>query len=403
MQPRKRQSKGMVSVISTHDRLQLRFHYGGRRYYLTLGLADTQVNRKVAEAKAKLIESDIIYERFDPTLEKYKPQNALSVANTAAPLPVPKTSLLDLWEKYTQFQQAHLEETTIIRDYGKIEKRIRKFPKPYLEDAIAIQAHLLSEFAAETAKRTLKQLSACCNWAIRKKLISENPFKELAQEVKTKKASKVSRKPFSKECVAAIISAFEHNTYCSKYSPISHSYYAPYVKFLFHTGCRPEEAIALKWKHVEKNQIYICEAVATDVRIRKTTKTDTPRYFPINFPINEELRAIFEAVRPEHPDPNSLVFPARRGKELDTHNFLNRVWKPVVEKLVEAGKVKEYLPQYNCRHTFITLCLESGIISRRVADWCGTSVAVIEEHYAGAIAHIQVPSFGLTDQTTLED
>lgn len=142
----------------------------------------------------------------------------------------------------------HLEETTIIRDYSKIEKRIRKFPKPYLEDAIAIQAHLLTEFAAETAKRTLKQLSACCNWAMRKKLISENPFKELAQEVKTKKASKVSRKPFSKECVAAIISAFEYNTYCSKYSPIPHSYYAPYVKFLFHTGCRPEEAIALKWK-----------------------------------------------------------------------------------------------------------------------------------------------------------
>jgi integrase len=103
----------------------------------------------------------MIYERFDPTLEKYKPQTALSVTTTAAPLPVPKTSLLDLWKKYTQFQQAHLEETTIIRDYGKIEKRIRKFPKPYLEDAIAIQAHLLSEFAAETAKRTLKQLSAC--------------------------------------------------------------------------------------------------------------------------------------------------------------------------------------------------------------------------------------------------
>jgi integrase len=293
----------------------------------------------------------------------------------------------------------HLEETTIIRDYSKIEKRIRKFPKPYLEDAIAIQAHLLTEFAAETAKRTLKQLSACCNWAMRKKLISENPFKELAQEVKTKKASKVSRKPFSKECVAAIIAAFEYNTYCSKYSPIPHSYYAPYVKFLFHTGCRPKEAIALKWKHVEKNQIYICEAVATDVRIRKTTKTDTPRYFPIN----EELRAVFDAVRPENLDPNALVFPARGGKEIDTHNFLNRVWRPVMEKLVEAGKVKEYLPQYNCRHTFITLCLESGIISRRVADWCGTSVAVIEEHYAGAIAHIQVPPFGLTNQTTSEN
>ena len=58
-------------------------------------------------------------------------------------------------------------------------------------------------------------------------------------------------------------------------------------------------------------------------------------------------------------------------------------------------KVVVYLPQYNCRHTFITLCLEDGIPSRRVADWYGTSVQVIESNYAGAIADIQVPSFGL--------
>jgi len=90
-----------------------------------------------------------------------------------------------------------------------------------------------------------------------------------------------------------------------------------------------------------------------------------------------------------------LVFPAKNGKELDIHNFLNRVWRPILENLVKEGKVIEYLPQYNCRHTFITLCLEDGIPSRRVADWCGTSVQVIETNYAGAIADIQVPTFRL--------
>ncbi len=138
---------------------------------------------------------------------------------------------------------------------------------------------------------------------------------------------------------------------------------------------------ALKWRHVEKNRISFCEAMPTDIRILKDTKTHAPRYFPIN----EELRQLFEAVRPEDCRPDMLVFPGKNGKELHTHNFLNRVWKPIVERLVAAGKVRLYLPQYNCRHTFITLCLESGIPSRRVADWCGTSVAVIEEHYAGAI------------------
>lgn len=399
-QPKQRHNKGTVAIIVSNERLQLRFNYAGKRHYISLGLSDTVVNRKIAEAKAKLIESDIIYERLDLTLDKYKPQTALSVLTPVTPLSTPpQLSLFDLWQKYTDFQKEHLEETTIIRDYGKIEKRIKKFPKPYLDDAISIQAHLLSNYSAEVAKRTLKQLSACCNWAIRKKLVSENPFKELAQEIKSKRKSRVSRKPFSKECVAAIISAFDHNTYSSKFAPLPHSYYAPYVKFLFHKGCRPEEAIALKWKHIEKNRIYFCEAVATDVRIRKVTKTDKPRYFPIN----EELRSIFNTIRPEHCQPDHLVFPAKGGKEIDTHNFLNRVWRPIVQQLVKEGKVKEYLPQYNCRHTFITLCLEDGIPSRRVADWCGTSVQVIEEHYAGVIAHIQVPSFGLGQAESLSD
>jgi integrase len=65
--------------------------------------------------------------------------------------------------------------------------------------------------------------------------------------------------------------------------------------FLFYIGCRPTEAIALKWKHSEKNCIHFCEAVVTDVRIRKVTKTDELCYFPIN----QELRRIFDTIRPE--------------------------------------------------------------------------------------------------------
>ncbi|MEP0898541.1 MULTISPECIES: Arm DNA-binding domain-containing protein [Leptolyngbya] len=164
-QPKERHNKGSVAVLVSNDRLQLRFSYAGKRHYISLGLTDTIANRRVAEAKAKLIESDIVYERLDVTLEKYKPQSAMSVATPVTPIftPPPKTNLADLWEKYTEFQQEHLEKSTIVRDYGKIEKRIAKFPKPFLEDAIAVQSHLLSKYAAETAKRTLKQLSTCCD------------------------------------------------------------------------------------------------------------------------------------------------------------------------------------------------------------------------------------------------
>ncbi len=211
-------SKGSVRLKISNNRIQLVFTFAGKRHYLSTGLADTQANRKVAARKAALIEDDIFKEKFDPTLQKYKPQ---SVPTNVTPIftPIdepPKTSLLDLWTQYTEFQREHLEETTILRDYGKIEKRIRKFPKQFLEDAIDVQTYLLKNYSTEVTKRTLKQLSACCNWAMRKRLIAENPFKELAEEIKTKKTSRVSRKPFSRSCVAAIISAFENNTYSSK-------------------------------------------------------------------------------------------------------------------------------------------------------------------------------------------
>ena len=76
-----KKSKGTVSVQSFRGRLRLRLPrhvFGGEQKYLTLGLADTSDNRRIAEAKAKLIESDITLERFDSTLLKYQPPIYLS-------------------------------------------------------------------------------------------------------------------------------------------------------------------------------------------------------------------------------------------------------------------------------------------------------------------------------------
>jgi hypothetical protein len=142
-------TKGSVRLKISNNRIQLVFTVVGKRHYLSTGLADTPANRKVAARKAALIEDDIFKEKFDSTLQKYKPQ---SVPTTVTPIftptdEPPKTSLLDLWTRYTEFQREHLEETTILRDYGKIEKRIRKFPKQFLEDAIDVQTYLLKNYS----------------------------------------------------------------------------------------------------------------------------------------------------------------------------------------------------------------------------------------------------------------
>lgn len=81
----KKASKGSVQLRPINGRLQLRFRYGGKRHYLSLELADTPTNRKFAQAKASEIENDILYERFDQTLAKYKPPRALSLVDDSPP------------------------------------------------------------------------------------------------------------------------------------------------------------------------------------------------------------------------------------------------------------------------------------------------------------------------------
>jgi integrase len=67
-------SKGSVQIKSSNNRLQLVFSFGGKRHYLSTGYPDTSQYHKLAKMKASEIEKDILYERFDPTLEKYKPK-----------------------------------------------------------------------------------------------------------------------------------------------------------------------------------------------------------------------------------------------------------------------------------------------------------------------------------------
>lgn len=107
-----------------------------------------------------------------------------------------------------------------------------------------------------------------------------------------------SRNPFSAQERDAIMTAFENNTYSSKFAPVSHSYYAPYVRFLFMTGARPEEAIALKWKHISADclKIQFKEAMPSDTGILGETKTRKVR----TFPCNASLSAFLNSVKPEN-------------------------------------------------------------------------------------------------------
>jgi integrase len=112
-------SKGSVQIKVSNGRLQLVFSYAGKRHYLSTGLADTPTNQKLAARKAAIIEDDIFKERFDPTLEKYRPKSApppVDPSVVPTPMEMPKTCLIALWiqrisGKYTTIKSCRLVDS----------------------------------------------------------------------------------------------------------------------------------------------------------------------------------------------------------------------------------------------------------------------------------------------------
>lgn len=227
-------------------------------------------------------------------------------------------------------------------------------------------------------------------------MIDINPFAEMAAGIKLPKSEKNEEydiHPFTRQERDVIIQAFEEDKH--------YSYYAPLVKFLFYTGCRPSEAIALQWKHIGEKFITFKQAITISEKglaLQEGLKTQDQR----KFPINAQLQTILHSIRPESYQESEFVFRGKKGGIIDFGDFCNRAWRGyknrhgkmiegIVIRLVREGKVDEYRRPYQCRHTFITLCLESSIDCKDIAQWVGNSPEVIYRHYAGKCRNLQVP------------
>lgn len=372
-------SKGSVGIEAFQGRLRLRLPrqlYEGKQKYLTLGVADTPENRKLAEAKAKQIELDILAGYFDTSLEKYKPQTDSSSV-TSSKSSQSELPLNVLWERYTEYKAKTLSVTTINKDFKKTRNHIADLPTQKLTDAVLIRDALLSKLTPNATKRVLTQLKACCDWSMDSGLISNNPFNNMAQKVKSVvKDETDSINPFDRTEQEKIIAAFAKHRY--------YNHYTNYVKFLFMTGCRTSEAVGLTWEHIDERLTKITFREAVVEGKRKDTKTHKVR----RFPINKSLRELLLSIKPEDCKLDSPVFRSPKGGLIDAHNFLNRAWKTVLSEL----KI-QYRSQYNTRHTFITNCLEAGVSVVQVAKWVGNSPEIIMKHYAGIIRQVEVPEF----------
>ncbi|MEM9449062.1 MAG: DUF3596 domain-containing protein [Cyanobacteria bacterium P01_E01_bin.6] len=376
---RQRKSKGTVQIKNSNGRLQLVFSWQGERFYMSVGLPDTSLNRKGADRIAKQIELDFVSGNFDPSLDKYRPQSVMKVKEQdITPKTTPK--LKTLWEQYMEYKSPHVSPKTINGTYEPVVAHLKRCKTDGLQEPLKFRMELLQATTESQARRTLMQLSAACKWGMKHSMIEANPFEGMYKELTpTKPSPPVS---FSIEERDRIIEAFEND----KRPGMTYRHYAPFVKFLFWTGCRPCEAIGLRWKNVadDCSRVHFCESiveVSGRLERRYEDKTAVKRWFSCT----ERLQVLLKEIKPEQPEPDDLVFPSPKGKAMVESNFSDRAWSKILTKLGLGNKHGIKMTPYNCRDTFITLQATQGNSSTTIARWVGNSSKVIEERYLDKI------------------
>jgi integrase len=354
---------GSVKKSLYQQRIPLRSDQG-------IGVKITPVGIKYAEQQAKRLSADLVLSQFN--WDMWLGDRDKNAEEDSTPSVNLSVQLLSLWDQYAAFKAESLSQTTIGKDFRRIRNHIQDLATQELDNAIAIQDYLQSRVTPNTARRILVQLNACCNWAVKRSLLSLNPFTGMARTIKVVKEDEID--PFTREEMISIIQGFENDPY--------YAHYTPFVKFLFLTGCRTSEAIGLCWKHIAQDSSFIWFVEAVVEGYRKDTKTKRKR----KFPCNESLQSLLDSIHLEKIHPDAPIFPSPKGKLIDSHNFLNRAWTKVLEK-----QGIRYRCQYQTRHTFITNCIEQGIPIPQIARWVGNSPEVILRHYAGWFDKHEVP------------
>ena len=158
------------------------------------------------------------------------------------------------------------------------------------------------------------------------------------------------------------------------------------VSLLAYSGPRPEEVVRrLAWKDVGERAILYVD-----------TKRHCVRYTPLLAPLADDLREWFLASG--RPDGNQPVLPAHDGGfwgDDDWRNWRRRVWHGEPERTLTRGRTtpgrRGCAPSgtrpRDLRSSFVTLRVYEGVPLTQIAREVGTSVRMIEQHYAGVIAN----------------
>lgn len=289
-------------------------------------------------------------------------------------------SLGQYLEQWMVSKRHSLRENTFYAYQGYLKSNVPDELKRMRLSAIKVshieqwQSSLLTKVSARTVASVRVVLGSAFARAVKSRLLIHNPVRD-SEVVRFKRAVK--------QC----LSPEQANVFLAKCDGPR----GLCLKFMLHTGLRPEELMAVKWANLDlgsdRGFYYVKEMVLRlpgggwrfdEPKTKNSVRT-------VGFPrslvaeLKEHRKAQLEARmkrRRQYID-HDLVFPATMGTPTN-RTSLTTEFKATLKR----AKVSTSMRLYDLRHTFVTLSLAAGVDPKTVSYEAGHSnTAFTLDHY----------------------
>lgn len=341
----------------------------GQRCREYTALADTAANRKRMKVVLDRIEADISLNTFNyrayfpnsPLADRFDQLAAEASSTTPAASVVPDTPFFSAFSK-EWYGDKSVEWRSSYRE--SVDHILSKHLDPYFGGMqmgqidraaiLAFRSQVMSKTGSDGTEKKLKASTVNRIIGILSMILDESALRlDTRNPLDSIKRLKIQRSdilPFTIEEVRKLISTVRPD-------------YSDYLLVRCFTGMRSGEVNGLKWEFVDFDR--------REIRVRETfvrgrteyTKTDgSQREIQMSQPVLDALRRMHERTR----GLGEYVFCTKSGLPIDNHNFVNRVWNPLLRHL--GLKVRR---PYQMRHTCATLWLAAGESPEWIAKQLG--------------------------------
>jgi integrase len=136
---------------------------------------------------------------------------------------------------------------------------------------------------------------------------------------------------------------------------------------------RPSELAGLRRGDVDLRSGQAVISVSRTLHEDNATKTPASTRVIV---LDEHVVEVLREAEPAHVSQTDYLFTNTAGRPMHAPSFTKNHWRGVLRAL--GIRPRKF---YATRHTFISVSLSNGINAKFIAEYCGTSLAMIERHY----------------------